>query len=177
MSFLALVVAVTTAARGLSSVGGMVILRQAQRIAEKAAEAGSAAAEEFAPMLQGFEPLHQLADRHVSLHPGKRHPGAGVDSGAEGEMSIGMPGDVQTLGIGKLSRISVRRPNPDVDIGCRAASRRRPASCPSPPGGCRACWSFRPEEIPRLRSRSARGGRASYAVRQDCGSKGRRRCR
>ena len=43
--------------RRASNVGGAAILGQPQGIAKKAAETGPAAAEEFAPTLQGFEPL------------------------------------------------------------------------------------------------------------------------
>ena len=49
-------------------------------------------------------------------------------------MPIGMPGDIQTLGIGELSRVSVRRPDPDVDIGAalhRDAAQRRVLRRPS----------------------------------------------
>src|SRR5437588_11489572 len=78
-----------------------------QRIAQEAAEAGTAAAHEVAGARDRSETADERADRHLRLHAGERHTGAGMDAGTEGEMAVGMAADVEPIGIGKLRGIAV----------------------------------------------------------------------
>ena len=74
------------------------------------------------------EPGEELADRHPSFHAGERHPGAGMHPGAEGEVPVGRPRDVEPVGVGELRRVAVGAADRHVDVSpgreLRAAQRR-----------------------------------------------------
>src|SRR6266403_129145 len=59
-------------------------------IASKSAEPRAAATHWVAGAVDRFEAAHELADRHLGLHPRQRITGASVDAEAEGEVTVGM---------------------------------------------------------------------------------------
>ena len=71
------------------------------------------------------EAPHQGADRHLRFHARERHPGAGMNAGAEREVPVGMPANVETVRVGKLRGIAVGGADADMDVG---AARHRDAA-------------------------------------------------
>ena len=132
-------------------------------IARKPAEAGAAAARGLAGALDGLEAAHELADRHLGLHPRQRKAGAGVDAEAERQMAVGMAADVEPVRLGELRRDRGWRRRCTDARRCRPASRCRRCWCPRRRGGCRAGSSFPSAGIPRPRCRSPRDGRRGRA--------------
>src|SRR6185437_13728619 len=88
----------------------------AQGIMQEAPEARAPAAHGGAVAFDPRKAPDQLADRDLRLHAGERHAGTGMNSRGEGEMTIGLPADIEALGIGELRGIAVRRADPDMDI-------------------------------------------------------------
>src|ERR1700676_5247334 len=74
--------------------------RQAHRIRLEAAKARAAAPRKGARRLDPAKTLQQPADRNLRLHAGERHAGAGVNAGAEGEVAIRLPTDIEAIWIG-----------------------------------------------------------------------------
>src|SRR4029450_13539360 len=58
--------------------------------------------------LHAGEPLKQRAERRLQLDPPQRRPEAEVDAGAERQVRVRRPADVETVGIGEDLRVAVR---------------------------------------------------------------------
>ncbi len=95
----------------------MALSRHFQRVARKSTKAGAAAADKLTLGFDRPDAQQQSDDGDLRLHPRKRHAGAGMDAGAEGEMAIGMATDVKALRFGELRGIAIGGANADMNVG------------------------------------------------------------
>jgi hypothetical protein len=107
---------------------------QAYGIRDKAAKPRPAAPHRRGRRFDTAEALQQPAHGHLRLHARKRHPGTGVNAGAEGEMPVRLPVDVEAIGIGELLRVAIGGADADVHVTSgldRNAAQRRVLNGPT----------------------------------------------
>src|SRR5206468_11425307 len=88
---------------------------------QKPPKAGAAAALRVVDQSIAREAREKLRERNTRLEARKVHAGAGVDPGAECDVAVGIAGEIESVRLGKLCRIAVRR----ADAQCDSRSRRQ----------------------------------------------------
>src|SRR5260370_26090458 len=119
----------------------------ADRVAEEPAEPHPAAAHDVSVPLDGRKPPHEPADRHLPLHAGQPHAGAGVDAGGERQVPVGMPPDVEAERLGGQGRIAVGTPDDAGDEGDRTPQDPSHYGYPTGPAIAELVRAFEPEDL------------------------------